>query len=80
MTDSGILQGSQIMANHPKDHDGVIWITVPLDSRTAERLQHLSDVCHDAPTNVAASLLHDILKDDADAHRPPSAGGGSALH
>lgn len=48
--------------------DPVTWITIPLDRATADRLSSLSDVCHAEPTNVAASLLHDILKDDEDTH------------
>jgi len=56
------------MADLLKDETPVIWISIPLDGETAARLQSLSDVCHDAPTNVAASLLHDILKDDEDSH------------
>lgn len=80
MPDSGIRYGFRIMANTPKDHDGVIWITVPLDSRTAARLENLSDVCHAAPIDVAASLLHDILKDDEAAHVPSERPDGTALH
>ena len=56
------------MADLLKDQTAVIWISIPLDGETAARLQNLSDVCHAAPTNVAASLLRDILADDADAH------------
>lgn len=67
------------MADHPKDLDGVIWITVPLDGRTAARLRNFSDAIHETPTDVAASLLHDILADDAEAHRHVSVDGGS-LH
>ena len=43
-------------------------ITVPLDAATAERLARLSAVCDDAPEVLAASLLRDILEDDAEAH------------
>ena len=56
------------MADLLKDQNAVIWISIPLDGETAARLQSLSDVCHAAPTNVAASLLHDILKDDEETH------------
>ncbi|MHB8272011.1 hypothetical protein [Bradyrhizobium sp.] len=59
------------------DDHSVVWVRVPLDEETAARLRNLSDICHADPVSVAASLLHDILKDDADAHHlivaePPS--------
>jgi bacterioferritin (cytochrome b1) len=56
------------MANFIEDPEETVWIRVPLDSATAVRLQNLSDVCHAAPDNVAASLLRDILAEDEDAH------------
>lgn len=50
------------------DDEGPVWLSVPLSRETAERLASLADACHaDRPT-VAASLLHDLLKDDAEAH------------
>ncbi len=53
----------------PKTNEQPVdWISVPLSEETAARLQDLSDHCHADPVGVAASLLHDILKDDADAH------------
>lgn len=66
------------MADLRKDPNGTVWISIPLDGETAERLQNLSDVCHAAPTNVAASLLHDILKDDEEANLPTALAAGSA--
>jgi len=54
-----------------------VWISIPLDATTAARLQNLSDVCHAAPTNVAASLLHDILADDEEANLPAAIAVGS---
>lgn len=51
-----------------KANDEIVWVSVPLDADTAERLRHLSDVCHAPEPSVAASLLHDILKDDEEAH------------
>lgn len=50
------------------DDHTVLWVRVPLDKETAARLQCLSDICHADPVSVAASLLHDILKEDDDAH------------
>jgi hypothetical protein len=47
----------------------VRWIKIPLDAETADRLESLSDVCHTDPARVAASLLHDILADDAETHQ-----------
>lgn len=56
------------MADLLDDQKPVVWISIPLDGETAARLQNLSDVCHAPPVNIAASLLHDILKDDEDTH------------
>lgn len=50
------------------DDHTVLWVRVPLDEETAARLRNLSDLCHADPISVAASLLHDILKEDAEAH------------
>lgn len=60
-----------------KDENEVIWISIPLDSETAARLMNLSDECHAEPVSVAASLLHDLLKDDEESNLPAaiSAGG-----
>ena len=51
-----------------RDAKEIIWVSVPLDHETAERLRHLSDICHAPETTVAASLLRDILEDDESAH------------
>ncbi len=53
------------------DENEVVWVQVPLDAATAERLHNLANMCHAAPTSVAASLLHDVLAED-DAHHEPS--------
>ncbi len=45
-----------------------VWLSVALDIETAERLRALADICHADQASVAASLLHDVLKDDEDAH------------
>lgn len=65
------------MADLLEDQNPVVWISIPLDGETAARLQNLSDVCHAAPTNIAASLLHDILKDDEEANLPVAIAAGS---
>lgn len=67
------------MSDH---HDSdVVWISVPLDAQTARRLANLSVACHSPAPAVAASLLHDVLKDDEDAHFPaPSAPGTMTLN
>lgn len=52
----------------PNEVEPVRWIKLPLDAETAERLENLSDECHADPACVAASLLHDILADDAETH------------
>lgn len=67
------------MANLLEDQQPVVWISIPLDGETAARLQNLSDVCHAPPTNVAASLLHDILKDDEEANLPTALAAGDLL-
>jgi hypothetical protein len=59
------------------DDKSVVWISVPLSEETATRLQNLSDQCRADPVGVAASLLHDILKDDEETHyltdgKPPA--------
>jgi hypothetical protein len=55
----------------------VRWLSIPLDAKTAERLANLSDVCHNDPVRVAASLLRDILADDEQAHFLEAAAPGS---
>jgi hypothetical protein len=50
------------MSDHD-DHE-VVCIPIPLSPETARRLQALSDICHADPVKVAASLLHDLLKED----------------
>lgn len=58
--------------------DQTIIIRIPLDGETAARLRNLSNICHADPVSVAASLLHDVLKEDADAHFLLSAPSGSS--
>lgn len=66
------------MANHlTDDTQETVWISVPLDRKTAARLQNLSDVCHATPTNVAASLLHDVLADDEESNLPTAISAGA---
>jgi hypothetical protein len=65
------------MQKNLKDAE-VLWIRIPLDGETAERLQNLSDICQSDASRVAASLLHDILKDDDDAHALLEAPAASA--
>jgi len=48
--------------------DDTTLITIPVDGETLRRLVKIADMSHAAPKAVAASLLHDILKDDEDAH------------
>lgn len=48
--------------------DDVAIISIPVDAETYRRLTSLADICHADPKKVAASLLHDILKDDEEAH------------
>ena len=66
MTGEPKHQMIRIMSEAAKNE--IVWVSVPLDAETAERLRSLSDICHAPETSVAASLLHDILRDDAEAH------------
>lgn len=52
------------------DDKDIVWVSVPLDAATAARLENLADICHAPKTAVAASLLHDVLADDEQAHIP----------
>lgn len=62
------------------DDTDVVWMTIPLSSRTAERLRNLSNDCHAAPDTVAASLLHDVLADDEAAHHDQLVPAGTIIH
>jgi hypothetical protein len=57
--------------------DDTVVIAVPLSGETAERLRNLADFCHADPRTVAASLLHDILKDDEEYNIPAAARVGN---
>jgi hypothetical protein len=50
------------------DEEETVWFSIPLSSATIDRLMALSDICHADPVKVAASLLHDVLKDDEEAN------------
>lgn len=50
-----------------RDND-TVWVRIPLDGTTAIRLLRLSDAIKEDASKIAASLLHDILQDDEDAH------------
>lgn len=58
----------QLIVRIMREAKEIVWVQVPLDVETARRLRHVSDMCHADEKSVAASLLHDILKDDEDAH------------
>jgi hypothetical protein len=57
------------------DNEDVVWLHVPLSQGTVARLQRLSQICQAESTAIAASLLHDILMDDAIAHDEVSIAG-----
>ena len=40
----------------------------PLRMETVARLMEVADISHADPVSVAASLLHDVLKEDEAAH------------
>lgn len=48
--------------------EDTVQITIDVDPETLRRLMKIADMSHAPPRAVAASLLHDILKDDEDAH------------
>jgi len=50
------------------DDDDYELVPIPLDRETRRRLVELSRVVHYDPARLASSLLHDLLKDDEDAH------------
>ncbi len=62
------------------DDTDVVWMTIPLSGRTAERLMNLSNECHTQPQKVAASLLHDVLADDEAAHHDQQVPVGTQFH
>lgn len=56
------------------EEDGVVVLRVTLDPETADRLLAVADECHAEPSVVAASIIHDVLIEDAIAHQfePPA--------
>jgi bacterioferritin (cytochrome b1) len=67
------------MKTSPLDELETVWLNIPLDGESAERLKNLADICHAAPDRVAASLLHDLLKDDEEANLPPAVSAGDLI-
>jgi predicted transcriptional regulator len=43
---------------------------VVLDDQTVARLIEVAEACHADPATIIASLVHDVLEDDALAHLP----------
>jgi hypothetical protein len=62
------------------DEDEVVMFSIPLNRATIERLMNLSAICHADPIKVAASLLHDVLKDDDEANAEASITHTPRLH
>ena len=54
-----------------RNPDGEAVLQIPLDDLTVARLMEVADVCHAPPELVAASILHDVLEDDAEQHYEP---------
>jgi bacterioferritin (cytochrome b1) len=52
----------------PKNPPETVWISIPLDLETAKRLRGLSRFCDADEKEVAASLLHDVLRDDEEVN------------
>lgn len=53
-------------------HDEII--PIPLDPATFTRLCALARACGAHPIDIAASLLHDVLKDNDEAHKSVTIG------
>jgi len=51
-----------------EEEDGVVFFRVPVDEATVARLMTVADETHNDPAMIIASILHDVLKDDEDAH------------
>lgn len=56
-------------AFHDDDEDQTIF-PVALDDKTVARLMEICDEAKAAPAMVIASILHDVLEDDATEHDP----------
>lgn len=63
-----------------RDDDSTVTFPVSLDLITVERLMRLAEVCQDAPTRIMASILHDVLKDDASENGEAVPPGVNHLH
>lgn len=50
------------------EDEEVVYFRVPMCMETVARLMEVADISHADPVAVAASLLHDVLKADEDAH------------
>lgn len=66
------------MKDHFEDPKETVWISIPLDAETAARLLNLSNFCQAEPVSVAASLLHDVLKDDEEVNVQAAIAVGTA--
>lgn len=51
-----------------KEEGGVVFFFVPVDDATVARLMTVADETHNDPATIIALILHDVLKDDEDAH------------
>lgn len=56
------------MKRKPTTDDDVELVPIPLDRETIARLARLGRLVDDHPMRIAGSILHDVLKDDEDAH------------
>lgn len=54
-------------AFHDDDEDQTVFL-LALDDKTVARLMEICDLAKSPPAMVIASILHDVLEDDAQAH------------
>lgn len=50
------------------DQQEISYIRIPVSPETKERLLHVANMSHADPEAVAGSIVHDVLKDDEEAH------------
>jgi hypothetical protein len=57
----------QVKSDDSEENSRPIFFVL-LDDLTAARLMEVADMAHDDPCNIIASIVHDVLQEDALAH------------